>query len=175
MSESLLVWLALAIVVFWVVGLYQRLQRLRSQALVALVAVEKQLRQHASVVQAHIGASAESEVSADWGALLLALGALDLALKEAQREPLSVVCLSRLRAAYESVQTAWAALCDAPVDLAGAVVPDAMRQQWDAVTAAVHAVRSGCNQTLACYNEAIAQFPARLLVGVMRFKAAGQL
>ena len=175
MSESLLVWVALAIVLFWVVGVYKRLQRLRSEALAALAAVEKQLRQYAGVVQAHLGASAESEVSADWAALLAALLGLETALKDAQREPLIEASLSRLSAACESVQKAWSALCEAPLDLAGPVVPDAMRQQWDAVTAAVHSVRSGCNQTLAYYNQAIAQFPARMLVGVMRFKTAGQL
>jgi LemA protein len=175
MSGSLLVWMAVAIVFFWVVGVYQRVQRLRSEALAALATVEKQLRQYASVVQTHLGSSLESDVSAQWLALWAALGGLDAALKDAQREPLSVASLSRLSAAYASVQQAWATLCEAPVDLAGAVVPEAMRQQWDAVSAAVLSVRSGCNQTLAHYNEAITQFPARLVVGVMRFKAAGQL
>lgn len=175
MSVSLLVWVILAVLVFWMVGVYKRLLRLRSAGVAALGEVEKQLRQYASVVKVHLGASVESEISTDWAALLVALAGLEAALKDAQREPLVVAFLSRLSAVSESVQKAWTTLCETPLDLAGPVVPDGMRQQWDAVTAAVYSARSGCNQTLGHYNEAIAQFPARMLVGVLRFKTAGQL
>lgn len=175
MSGSLLVWVLMAVFVFWIVGVYKRLLRLRSAGITALGVVEQQLRQYASVVRLHLGTSVEAEVSADWGALLRALAGLDVALKDAQREPLAQASLARLGAACESVQMAWTTLCDTPVDLAGPVVPDAMRQQWEGVTSAVHSVRSGCNQTLFQYNQAIAQFPARMLVGMMRFKTAGQL
>jgi LemA protein len=175
MSGSLLVWLFLAMLMFWTVGVYRRLVRLRLAGVTSFGVVGQQLRQYAGVVKVHLGTSVESEISPDWAALLGALTGLDAALKDAQREPLAASSLLRLGAAFESVQMAWTTLCDMPLDLAGPVVPQGMRQQWDAVTAAVHSVRSGCNQTLFQYNAAIEQFPARLLVGMMRFKTAGQL
>jgi LemA protein len=55
------------------------------------------------------------------------------------------------------------------------VVPADMQARWDAITLRVESARSGFNQILTKYNEALDQFPARLLVGLMGFKPGGLL
>ena len=185
MSGSLLLWVVLAIAIFWIMGLYKRVSSLRMQAMDAWAVVERTLRQYASVVDTHLGVSGtsklsgdgslEGDLSRDWAQLLIALAALDNALKDARHAPLAVAVASRLGATVEAVHSAWAHLGDAPLDLAGPAVPEAMRAQWDAVTAGLQRVRSGFNDILTQYNEAIDQFPARMVTGVMRFETAGLL
>jgi len=185
MSGSLLLWIVLAIATFWLVGLYNRLMRMRKQGLQALESVEKHLRQYAGVVNAHLGVDHGALKPIDdvrlpvptreWEPLLNSLDALEVALKKSRMEPLAAVSVNQLGLAVEAVQAAWARLCEAPMDLAGPAVPDAMRMQWDTVSAGVRSVRTGFNQVLTQYNEAIHQFPARIVVGVMRFETAGLL
>ncbi len=180
-----LLWAVLAIAIFWVVGLFNRLVRMRGHAVQALRLVELQLRQYVCVLDVHLGAQVlhttanmtvqEQRIAGDWIELIATLKVLDAALIDTQRTPFTASVATRLSEAVELVQKAWMRRCELPVDLAGPVVPEAMRQQWDTVTAAVHHVRTGCNQTLTVYNEAITQFPARMIVGVMRFEAAGLL
>lgn len=186
MSGSLLIWMVLALAVFWCVGLYNRLMRMRARGLDAFGSVEKYLRRYRTLVEAHLsesgvarqlggGENPADNLLGDWERAVKVLHVLDLALKEARNAPLQMTALTRLGNAFADVQNAWQGLCDLPVDLAGPVVPDAMRQQWDATTVKVQTARGGFNQILSKYNEAIAQFPARLVVGVMRFERAGQL
>lgn len=185
MSGSLLLWMALALAVFWSVGLYNRLMRMRARGRDALGSVEKYLRRYADLVNGHLSVSGASlaqaaSVSTDhlppeWGHLLDILQTLERTLKDARGMPLAVEPVARLAQALSALQETWARLCDAPADLAGSPVPDTMRMQWDAVTVKVEAARGGFNRILTKYNEAINQFPARLVAGAMGFKPAGLL
>jgi len=53
MSGSLILWMTLALSIFWGVGLYNRLMRMRARGLGALGSVEKHVRQYAELVQEH--------------------------------------------------------------------------------------------------------------------------
>jgi LemA protein len=66
-------------------------------------------------------------------------------------------------------------LQELPVDLAGPVVPMHVKRQWDVLTLRVDTARGGCNQILMKYNEALTQFPAKLVAGAMGFRPAGIL
>ncbi len=182
MNGSLLLWLLLAVLVFWCVGLYNRLMRMRARGLDAFGSVEKHMRQYAELVRGQLApsgaATADSGADAlpeDWMHLLAALTALEQALKDARGMPLAVASLGKLTAALDALHGTWARLRDAPADLAGAAVSEAALAQWDAVTLKVQTARGGLNQILAKYNEAREQFPARLVVGVMGFQMAGTL
>jgi LemA protein len=186
MSGSLLVWTLLALAVFWCVGLYNRLMRMRARGFDAFGSVEKYLRQYRALVDAHLSQSGSSlhlgggdnfadSPLREWEPLVKILHGLDLALKEARSAPLQIAALTRLADVFAEVQATWKYLCDLPADLAGPLVPDALRWQWDATTAKVQTARGGFNQILSKYNEAIGQFPARLVVGMMRFERSGLL
>ncbi len=184
MSGSLLLWVGLALALFWSVGVYNRLMRMRARALDALGSVEKYMRKYASLVESHLSASGAtaSRLEGDgvdaspwreWVALQAALASMDLAVKEARAASLRITPMNRLGAGFDAVQRAWLSLCEVPPDLVGPAVPDLMRLQWEAISAKAQTARGGLNQILTKYNEAIHQFPARLVAGVMRFEPAG--
>ncbi len=183
MNGSLLLSGALALCIFWSVGLYNRLMRIRARGLSALGSVEKHMRLYAELVRedlahgaaVHLHASTQDKSTDDWACLLSALQVFEDALKETGASALRDEAPARLGQAFDAVQTAWRNLNEAPPDLAGPVVPATMRTQWDAVTQRVETARGGFNQILTQYNEALAQFPARLVAGAMGFKPGSML
>ena len=185
MSGSLILWMTLALFLFWGVGLYNRLMRMRARGLSALGSVEKHVRQYAELVQEHrldseTAPAAVAVPTADlptgrWAQLQADLRVLDQALKDAKAIPLAADPLTRLGAALDAVQNTWRHLHETPADLAGPVIPADMQTRWDAITLRVESARSGFNQILTKYNEALDQFPAHLLVGLMGFKPGGLL
>jgi len=175
MSGSLLLWMTLALSIFWSVGLYNRLMRMRARGLGALGSVEKHLHQYAELVRAHGLDSRAHLPRGRWAQLQTDLQAMDQALKDARATPLSVEPMVCLGVAVDALQDTWRHLHEAPADLAGPVVPEDMQARWDAITHRVDSARSGFNQILTKYNEALVQFPARLVVGLMGFKRGGLL
>lgn len=185
MSDSLLLWMALALTLFWCVGVYNRLMRMRARGLSALGSVEKHMRQYADLLHEHVSESGARQAGspaltaekspADWGQLLVMLQTLDQVLKDARATPLAIEPLLNLTRTFDALQDVWRHLHEAPADLAGSVVPDAMQVRWDAITHRVEMSRGGFNQILTKYNEALEQFPARLVVGLMGFKPGGLL
>ena len=184
MGDSLLLWMTLALAVFWGVGVY-RLMRMRARGLDAFGSVEKHLREYAELVREQ-GPTLESErtpTSPDaaddstvmWTALVAATDHLDLALKESRASPLQVEPMTRGVAAIVALQHTWGALCDAPADLAGSIVPDVMPKRWELISLSVQKSRNGLNQIVKSYNAALTQFPASLIAGVMGFKPGGTL
>ena len=83
--------------------------------------------------------------------------------------------LAHLGQSFDAVQNAWRKLNEVPPDLAGPVVPSGMRTQWETVTQRVETARGGFNQILTQYNEALVQFPASLVAGLMGFKPGGTI
>lgn len=183
MGGSLILWVVLALLVFWGVGLYNRLMRIRARGLSALGSVEKHMRVYADLVRedlahgaaAHLHTPTGDKTPDDWAGLLSALQNFEDALKETGSSALRNEAPARLGQAFDAVQNAWRRLNEAPPDLAGPVVPATMRTQWDAVTQRVETARGGFNQILTQYNEALAQFPARLVAGAMGFKPGSKL
>lgn len=183
MSGSLIVWIVLALLVFWAVGLYNRLMRIRARGLSALGSVEKHMRVYADLVRedlaqgaaVHLHTPTGDKSPDDWAELLFALQTFEDALKETGASALRNEAPARLGQSFDAVQTAWRRLNEAPPDLAGPLVPATMRTQWDAVTQRVETARGGFNQILNHYNEALAQFPARLVAGAMGFKPGSKL
>jgi len=185
MSGTLLLWTMLALLLFWGVGLYNRLMRMRARGLSAFGSVEKHLREYADLTreqtqrfqnELEIMAAVHAGDSAyGWGLLNGALQSVELALKNARAAPLVIEPLGELALAMTTLQQVWDRLRDVPEDLAGPPMPNEMRMQWDVVTHRVETSRSGYNQILLKYNEALTQVPARLVVGLMGFKRGGTL
>ena len=185
MSGSLLLWLTLAMLVFWAVGLYNRLMRMRARAFGALGAVEKHLRECIELTreltmnaQGESGYQTEvqSQESVPQGNLLLAeLEILDRALKDARQKPLAIEPMARLQQAMTALQRVWEGLLTLPGDLAGPAVPEDMQARWSDIALRLETSRNEYNQILRQYNESIAQFPARVIVGLMGVKPGGRL
>ena len=174
MNGSILLWLLLAIVFFWVYGLNNRLGRMRARSMDALGSLEKHLRHYAVLVQGAISVE-EDALPPRWLRLLDMLKALEAELKDVRTTPLSGVGLARLWRAFEALQTAWTSLVKAPIDVAGFVVSDTLRAEWDATTLKVLSARGGVNGILSKYNEAVTQTPARWLARLLGYVPVGLL
>ncbi len=186
MSGSFLLWGLLALAVFWCVGLYNRLMRIRARGLDALGSVEKHIKAYGACIQPHlvgVGAHSGSVTATEgdtqlpfaWSQLQLAVESLEAACKAARNTPLAIGPMEAFTQCLDAVEQKWAALRNAPADLAGSAVPGNLMVEWEEATHKVQSARGGYNQIVARYNEAIGQFPARIIVGTMGFKPAGTL
>jgi LemA protein len=185
MHSSLLLWLLLATGVFWCVGVYNRLMRMRAHGLDTFGSVEKLLRnlealvvQHmdaAGSVEAVSGAAAVDEQWAHWQDLRALLQSLEPACKGVRAEPLCPQPMAALTNLLAQVQAEWQRLLEEPADLAGSPIPQEFQVQWDDAALRLQMARSAFNQIVERYNEALLEFPARLIVGVLGFRKAGVL
>jgi LemA protein len=175
MSASVLNWLLAATAVFWCVGLYNRLMRMRARALDALGSLEKNLRSFTSLIQVQFPDEEGSYIPMEWAGLVSRVKALDLQCKASRAAPLQPGPLQALAQTVDAIEAQWMALRGEPADLAGPTMPEAMQKLWDEAALKVRTARGGFNQIVDRYNEALHQFPASMVVGMMGFKMAGKL
>ncbi len=175
MSASVLIWLLCATGGFWCVGLYNRLMRMRARALDALGSLEKNLRGYASLIQVQFPDEEGCYIPLQWAGLVSKVKALELQCKLSRAAPLQTGPLQRLAQTVDEIAMEWTALREQPADLAGPSTPHAMQKLWDEAALKVSTARGGFNQIVELYNEALHQFPASLVVGMMGFKPAGKL
>ncbi|MCJ0766107.1 LemA family protein [Variovorax terrae] len=182
MSWTLTLWGALAVLLFWSVGAYNRLVRLRGEALQAFTALDAQLRQQVALAQACLP-TAEAAGPAQPGEPVDAATALraglqgaaaqfDASLAAVRAKPLDAQAVAALAAAQDVLAMAWQRLRNEAHDLAGAAVPDTLQAEWQQLGTHTRAAAGGFDQTVARYNEAIRQFPAVLLAWLFGFQAA---
>lgn len=186
MTASLLLWLLPAVSIFWGVGVYNRVMRLRARALDAFGSVEKHLRRFDELVQQHIvpqlsasglesGALAQDDLLYHWQGLLNPVRQIDPACRAARNAVLEAQTMSELTSVIARLQEAWMVLLAQPTDLAGSAVPDGMLVEWDEVSLRMQMARGAFNQLVDGYNEALHQFPASMVVAVMGFRPASTL
>jgi LemA protein len=175
MSVNVLLWLLAALTLFWCVGLYNRLMRMRARALDALGSVEKNLRSYTSLINVQFPDEEGSFIPLEWAALVSRVKALEPQCTAARTAPLQVEPLQILAQTVDAIEAEWVALREQPADLAGPTMPEAMQKLWDEAAQKVRTARGGFNQIVERYNEALGQFPASLVVEMMGFKEAGKL
>jgi LemA protein len=172
MSNTVLPWIFCAVILFWGVGAYNRLVRLRALAISAFVPLQSQYGQYATLVQSHFGAAFSDErLSARTGLLSAALQ-FETSLKAASTRPLDSMVMRAFETAHEVLCASWARVCGEPEDLAGDPLPEALHKQWGEITLQAEQGRDQFKRHLQDYNQGIEQFPAKLLAWLFRFKPA---
>lgn len=181
MSDSLILLALVAVVLFWTVGAYNRLVRLRSQALQAFGALAVHLRRVISLAQSSAGAASQRAISPGEAPATAAAG-LDASatqclasLQAAKARPLDAETMAALAAARGVLAQAWQRLVDAPEDLAGASLPESLRGEWEQIGQQVSSAAEEFNHAVQRYNEAVGQFPALVLAWLFGFRAARPL
>ena len=183
MNASVAPWFVFALLLFWAMGAYNRLVRLRFRGIAAFANLESFFNQHILMVKTNVPewsaaampgiALADNDASvAAWAALAAAADQFSASLRVAHTRPLNGPTMSALRTAFETLCLSWLRLRDLPVELAGAAIPDNLQSQWEIVAVQVEMARSDFNRTVTNYNQAINQFPALLLARVFGFKPA---
>lgn len=180
---SLQQWLVLAgaaLLVFWIVGAYNRLVALRNTIGGAWARVAEALAQRAAAAEALLAALREP-LQAERGAL----ERLQAALAEQQRHT-QALNTRPVDAAHTAAWAAAEALLGASASrvFALAEVSDGLRAHADVADAAARwreaqqrlvFARALFNDAAAAYDDAITLFPTRLLLPLFRFGRAGRL
>jgi LemA protein len=179
MSDSLLLIVAGAVLVFWAVGAYNRLVRLRSQSLQAFGALDAQLRRHIGMAQtaaqgAFVQGGAQDAASPAAGLDAAASQCL-ASLAAARTKPLDADAMAALAAARGVLDMAWRRFTHEPGGAADAALPERLQVDWEHVVLQVHAAAQEFNQSVQQYNDAVQQFPALLLAWLFGFRTARPL
>ena len=169
-------WIVLAVLVFWAVGAYNRVMRLRSACVQAFGALDSYFLQTQGLLSEWSAAQAAGDDVADaqrlahaaWQQSLAAMGA---ALAGARARPLHAQSMQALEQAHDAQFAAWQALKNLP----GAPDDLAWRLRWQQQQAQTGLAADQFNTAVAQYNAAIAQFPARVLAWFFGFRAARPL
>lgn len=202
LPESLASWIVIAVLLFWFVGAYNRLVRLRATVLQAYGALDAALGKQLDFVQASIAASPPdavlNESLSSIAPLQAATTQLSTLLGATRLHPLDAGGMAALATALQVWIGAWrrqhpddVTVFDAdgtlsrPVPLmpgssggAGSLVATASAAEpiaWPEPSAAAEIARNQFNQAVASYNAAIAQFPAMLVAWAVRLRAAAPL
>lgn len=177
MPKSLLSWTIAAVLLFWAVGAYNRLMRLRSQAHSAFASVEGEFGKQIELVRKYLPgaeltqpAPLEQE-STFWVGLQAAARQFATALAAAHNRPLDARRVAALNAACDVLVVAWEnAAREDMHDLAGARLPDTVLARRSQLALQTQTAIEQFNVAVTRYNSAIAQFPAVLLAWLFGFK-----
>jgi len=199
LPESLAGWIAVAVLLFWFVGAYNRLVRLRAAVLQAYATLDAALGKQLDFVQASITAAPQAdaptqELLSSVAPLQAATTQLATLLGATRLHPLDAGGMAALATALQVLVNAWQrqhpdavtvfeadgtlsrpmpiqAGADAAAMAPGATTPIA----WPEPSAAAEIARSQFNLAVAHYNTAIAQFPALLVAWAVRLLPAAPL
>jgi len=169
MWSSPLFWIVFAIVLFWALGAYNRLMRLRSAVVQAFGGFDAHMVRLVALLGEFSAAQAVQQEGGglrDGGAALQgATTQLGASLAVARARPLQADAMAALATARDVLQTTWQGAMQSDHDgVWQARWNEHARQNTQAIVL--------FNEAVAQYNAAIAQFPASLLARVFGFNAA---
>ena len=177
-NSEIAVWVGAVALLFWGVGAYNRLVRLRGDLVQRFGPVDEQFKQrHALLLQqldalVPVLATASAQAAPRMDALRAACQQAESACAHARLHPGAMGAITSLSLAEEILTDARARL---PVPTtAGTALPE-LRAQLAAIDTTLAFARRQFNETVEVYNHAIRQFPTRLLAGLFGFRAGGTL
>lgn len=178
MPTPLVSWTIAALVLFWSIGAYNRLVRLRGEANAAFGLLDTDLAHQVQLVAQLLPEDEEPPASvfggveaSFWGGLQGAAAQLDASLAAARLKPLDAERIAALGAAQSVLANAWErAEREDAHDLAGPRLPDTLTTKRAQITAQCIAGAERFSQAVQRYNTAIAQFPAVVLAWLFGFK-----
>ena len=161
-------WLFLAVLVFWVMGAFKRLKRLRQDSKQAFAAVDTQFMQAIDWLRhcAHLQTLKEKvegiPIAHAQHALLPSADLLEAALLQAKQHPLRSEVIAALDSTWQGAQVAWLSYVQLSSGQTG--INEAQLQEWaqhwqQLTTLHRHSITQ-FNGAVHDYNSAIAQFPA---------------
>jgi len=199
LPESLASWIVIAVLLFWFVGAYNRLVRLRAAVLQSYATLDAALGRQLDFVQASISAAPpqtgepSQELLSSIAPLQAATTQLATLLGATRLHPLDAGGMAALGTALQVLISAWqrqhpdaVTVFDADGTLSRPVpaqpgtvavaAPNAAEPiAWPEPSAAAEIARSQFNLAVRNYNDAIVQFPALLVAWAVRLRPAAPL
>jgi LemA protein len=178
-----------AVLVFWALGAYNRLVRLRSQVMRSLQLLVQLWQGQAQAIYAQLEQYAQGrETESQWAALdddaprwrPLSLAARQflacLAVLHAKPQQIGALDdISSVRAARDIFESHWQRLHETQDDLAGTTMPPELEILWAQHEGSAQQHLSEYNEAVDAYHEAIGQFPALLIAWLFGFNMTGRL
>ncbi len=180
MSSSVLLWSMLALTIFWAVGAFNRLTKLRARCIESFAHLGQHLLKYSRVAQDHALRTSLRDVSVRlegptelWAQLQSDLAVLSDLVSCAKSTHLGAH-VSAINEAGHAVTATWGRLRSAPIDLAGAALPEVLIREWDENSMNVKVAVDHFNGHVAEYNAAVLQFPAKVIGSFFDLKPVGQ-
>lgn len=165
--------LLLALLLFWAVGAYNRLMRLRAEAALAWAALDARWQQQIGLAQASVPPHAGIDhgiADEPWAALRAAIHGLSLALGALRTRSVDAQHMAAAAQARDTLVLAWMQVQQGARDLAGDLLPESVVQQWQLGLAECEHLDRQFNAAVQQYNQAIAEFPALILARAFGFQ-----
>ncbi len=201
MPDSLPFWIGGALLLFWFVGAYNRLVRLRSTALQAYAALDTALVRQVDFVQTRAAQEPTQpsldpapEAAHSGTSLQAAAAQLSTLLASTRLQPLAPARIAALATALHVLLAAWQRLhpesvisfeadgtLSRPASLSDRDEPatdagnGAVPLAWPEPSAAAEIARNQFNLAVAQYNAAVTQFPAFVVAWIMQLRQAAPL
>lgn len=186
MTKTMVLGLLLATLIFWAVGAYNRLVRLRSEVVKAFSQLDNALAVQPALIKATwppgpdgLSASdggAQPPTEAPWLRLLAAGEQFAHALANVRARPLDPRAIDALSSAHAALRDVWldpVAFADLdPVTASGDDLPQTLRIRLMALDQQARVPAMALDAAVQSYNRAIRQFPASILASVWGFRAA---
>lgn len=168
MGDLWWLWLLPALSVFWAVGAYNRLVRLRAAALVAFAALDARWQQQIGLIEATLAGREPLSPAAE--AVRTAAQELSRQWDGLRARPPGLAGLDALARSRDRVVWHWHMLGHAAEGNSGA-----MQQHWQQGISECEMLSRQFNAAVESYNFALAQFPALLIARVFGFHPAEAL
>lgn len=175
MSSTQIIWAVVgAALLFWIVGAYNRLVRLRGEIVRRFPPVDEQFTLRGGLLQRQIDALAPVLPGAAprIDALRAACEQLGAACAHARKHPGAAGAITSLRLADDILDEARSKL---PLQSAAGLDLSVLGAQLAASDATLAFSRRQFNDAVLEYNAAVRQFPTVLIVGLFGFRSAGTL
>lgn len=179
MYESGWFWVWVALTVFWALGAYNRLVRLRAQvavhytplmtALTGLTELAQQaISDSVADVASHRTSSDSLHIAACWRRLSTSATQARVAMARMQEHSLLPQSIEDLNQSWRLFEDTWDELKVSPWGL----LPEPLRLQWQEQRLLSQPLRRSFNQAVEQYNQAIAMWPATLVARLFQFRPA---
>lgn len=182
MPSSVVLGAIAAVLLFWAVGAYNRLMRLRAEANTAFAGLEAELARQVALVRECLPPPERTQPApldgdlSFWPSLRGAAEQFAASLAAARAKPLEPERIAALSSAQDVLAMAWErAERDDAHDLAGPRLPESLTTRRAQMAIQMHAAIDHFDRAVGRYNEAIAQFPAVLLAWLFGFKPGGSV
>jgi LemA protein len=186
LTTSFVFWSVLAVSVFWALGAYNRLVKLRGDMVRALQSLAVQWQSSAQAIRHELATLSHTQESdsiwaslgddaSSWRPLALATKQFQACIAGVLAKPHAAPPgddIASIRAAHEVMQGAWQRLSSTHEDLAGAAVPQRLALLWQNQNLLAQEKMREYNACVQAYNHAVAQFPAVFLAWIFAFGPA---
>ena len=105
MTGNIVFWLAVAVLLFWSLGAYNRLVRLRAQVISRFAGVDQRMVQALGLLGEAV--TARDAASDTRAGLQAAMVQFEVALRVARKQPLDANAVAALQTAHATVHTVW--------------------------------------------------------------------